>query len=135
MIVTEVCAGTVTWGSFVAKEKSVHAELDKIVKMGVNFLDTAELYPVDFHSGKTTEMWIRDWLEERVASSTMSRGDLYIATKCNPAGIGSPEGEAHDFSAEKLEASARASIERMKCEYIDLFYLHFPSRKGSAAFS
>lgn len=134
MMVTEVCAGTMTWGSYVEKEESAHAELDKFVEMGVNFLDTAEIYPACFNCGKTTEAWIGNWLKKRVASGAISRSDFYIATKCNPAGIGSPEGEAHDFSSEKIEASARASIERMKCEYIDLYYLHFPSRKGFSLF-
>lgn len=134
MMVTEVCAGTMTWGSFVEKEESAHAELDKFVEMGVNFLDTAELYPVAFDYGKTTETWIGNWIEKRIASGTIARKDFYIATKCNMAGVGSPDGETHDHSAEKLEASARASIARMKCEYIDLFYLHYPSRKGNAVF-
>jgi len=134
MMVTEVCAGTMTWGSFVEKEESAHAELDKFVEMGVNFLDTAEVYPVAFNYGKTTEEWIGNWFEKRVASGTIARDDFYIATKCNSAGVGSPDGEGHDYSAEKLEASARASIERMKCEYIDLYYIHFPSRKGFNVF-
>lgn len=134
MIVTEVCAGTMTWGSYVEKEESAHAELDKFVEMGVNFLDTAELYPVGFNYGKTTEVWIGNWLTERIASGAISRDDFYLATKCNPMGVGSPEGTAHDFSADRLESSARASIERMKCEYLDLFYLHFPTRKGMNVF-
>ena len=64
----------------------------------------------------------------------MKRDDFYIATKCNPGGVGSPEGEPHDFSADSLEASARASIERLKVDAIDLYYLHFPSRKGFGVF-
>ena len=133
MHVTEVCAGTMTWGSFVEKEASAHEELDTFVKAGVNFLDTAELYPVSFNYGKMTETWIGNWLTARIAAGTIKREDFYIATKCNPAGIGL-DGEAHDFSAEKLEASARASIERLRSDYIDLFYLHFPSRKGFDVF-
>ena len=133
MHVTEVCAGTMTWGSFVEKEASAHKELDTFVEAGVNFLDTAELYPVSFNYGKMTETWIGNWLTARIAAGTIKREDFYIATKCNPAGIGL-DGEAHDFSAEKLEASARASIERLRSDYIDLFYLHFPSRKGFDVF-
>ena len=130
MEVTEVCAGTMTWGSFVEKEESAHKELDTFVAAGVNFLDTAEIYPVAFNYGKTTETWIGNWLTARIADGTIKREDFYIATKCNPAGVGSPDGKPHDFSAEKLEASARASIERLQSDYIDLYYLHFPSRKG-----
>ena len=134
MHVTEVCAGTMTWGSFVEKEESAHKELDTFVAAGVNFLDTAEIYPVAFNYGKTTETWIGNWLTARIADGTIKREDFYIATKCNPAGKGSPDGEPHDFSAEKLEASARASIERLQSDYIDLYYLHFPSRKGFDVF-
>jgi aryl-alcohol dehydrogenase-like predicted oxidoreductase len=134
MEVTEVCAGTMTWGSFVEKEESAHKELDTFVAAGVNFLDTAEIYPVAFNYGKTTETWIGNWLTARIADGTIKREDFYIATKCNPAGVGSPDGKPHDFSAEKLEASARASIERLQSDYIDLYYLHFPSRKGFDVF-
>ena len=134
MKVTEVCAGTMTWGSFVEKEASAHAELDAFVAAGVNFLDTAEIYPVAFNYGKTCETWIGNWLQKRVAAGAVKREDLYFATKCNPAGVGSPDGEPHSFSAEKLEASARASIARLQSDYIDLYYLHFPSRKGFDVF-
>ena len=62
--VTEVCAGTMTWGSFNAKEEEAWEQLDKMVEMGVNFIDTAELYPVAFNYGKTTEQWIGNWLKK-----------------------------------------------------------------------
>jgi aryl-alcohol dehydrogenase-like predicted oxidoreductase len=100
MKVTEVCAGTMTWGSFVEKEASAHDELDAFVAAGVNFLDTAEIYPVAFNYGKTCETWIGNWLQKRVAAGAVKRESLYFATKCKPAGVGSPDGEPHDFSAE-----------------------------------
>jgi aryl-alcohol dehydrogenase-like predicted oxidoreductase len=105
------------------------------VELGVYFLDTAEIYPVAYNYGKTTEEWIGNWLQKRVAAGTLKREDIYIATKCNPAGIGSPEDRvSHNFSAARLEASARASLTRLHTDYIDLFYLHFPSRFGFAGF-
>lgn len=134
MMVTEVCAGTMTWGSFTEKEADAHAQLDKLIEYGVNFFDTAELYPVAFNYGETTEQWIGNWLEQRIAEGTLRREDLYIATKCNPAGIGSPEATPHNYSATRLESSVRASLARMQLDYIDLFYLHFPSRFGFNGF-
>ena len=128
MMVTSVCAGTMTWGSFVEEEKEAHAQLDRLVELGVNFFDTAELYPVAFNYGQTTERWIGNWLASRVALGAVRREDVYIATKCNPAGIGSPEVTRHNFTAERLEASARASLARLRVDVIDLYYLHFPSR-------
>jgi aryl-alcohol dehydrogenase-like predicted oxidoreductase len=129
MMVTEVCAGTMTWGSFNDKEEQAYDQLDKLIEMGVNFIDCAELYPVAFNYGKTTEIWIGNWLETRIRDGKIKREALYIATKCNPAGIGSPlEAKPHGFDETNLVASCKASIERMKCEYIDLYQLHWPSR-------
>ena len=77
MHVTEVCAGTMTWGSFVEKEESAHKELDTFLAAGVNFLDTAEIYPVAFNYGKTTETWIGHWLKKRMfCCSTNPSPDL-----------------------------------------------------------
>jgi aryl-alcohol dehydrogenase-like predicted oxidoreductase len=129
MMVTEVCAGTMTWGSFNDKPEQAYAQLDKIVEMGVNFIDNAELYPVAFNYGKTTEEWLGNWLESRVNDGKVKREALYIATKCNPMGIGSPlENKPHGFDETNLVASCEASIERMKCKYIDLYQLHWPTR-------
>ena len=119
MMVTEVCAGTMTWGSFVDEEADAHAQLDKLVELGVNFIDTAELYPVAFNYGETTERWIGNWLKTRVATKALVREHLYIATKCNPAGIGSPDPTPHNFTAERLEASARASLARLNIEFVN----------------
>jgi len=130
MMVTEVCAGTMTWGSFNDKEEQAWAQLDKLVEMGVNFIDTAELYPVAFNYGKTTEQWIGNWLENRIREGKLKRSDLYLATKVNAGGIGSPKSEpsAHGYDEDNVVASCKASIERMKCGYIDLYQLHWPSR-------
>eukprot|EP00316_Scyphosphaera_apsteinii_P016020 CAMPEP_0119330590 /NCGR_PEP_ID=MMETSP1333-20130426/78542_1 /TAXON_ID=418940 /ORGANISM="Scyphosphaera apsteinii, Strain RCC1455" /LENGTH=384 /DNA_ID=CAMNT_0007339995 /DNA_START=165 /DNA_END=1319 /DNA_ORIENTATION=- len=121
-----------TWGSFNGKEEQAFAQLDKAVELGANFIDTAELYPVAFNYGKTTEVWIGKWLAARRAEGKVDRSKLYIATKCNAAGIGSPlderEGQPHGYDPEMLTASCKASIERLQCEYIDLYQLHWPSR-------
>lgn len=123
-----------TWGSFVEEEAEAHAQLDKLVELGVNFFDTAEMYPAAFNRGGTTERWIGNWLEKRVAAGTLRREDVVIATKCNPAGVGSPKGTPHNFTAQRLEESARASLARLGIDSIDLFYLHFPARMGAHAF-
>ena len=43
MLVSECCAGTMMWGSFVEDKASAHAQLDALFEAGVNFIDTAEV--------------------------------------------------------------------------------------------
>jgi len=132
MMVSELCIGTMTWGSFVDREENAFAQLDAALAHGANFIDTAELYPVAFNYGKVTEIWLGRWMKARINEGKFQRSDLYLATKCNPGMIGgAPEGERptpHGFEDSILERSCRASIERMQCDYIDLYQLHWPSR-------
>ena len=139
MVVSELCAGSMTWGSFNGSEEEAHAQLDCFVEHGVNFFDTAEMYPVAFNYGKTTETWIGNWLTRRIDEGTVKREDLYFATKCNPLGTGGTVGKQgkwkkHAFDAGRLRASCEASLARLQCDYIDLYMLHFPSRMGGEAF-
>ena len=136
MMVTEVCAGTMTWGSFNANESEAHSQLDALVAEGVNFFDTAELYPVGWNYGWTTETWMGNWLAKRTEAGVVAREELYFATKCNTAGKGGTikPWEPHGYDAARLKASCEASIERLRCGYIDLYMLHFPSRMGFSAF-
>ena len=119
-----------TWGSFNSEESEAWEQLDKMVELGVNFIDTAELYPVAFNYGKTTELWIGNWLKKRTAEGKVDRSELYLATKCNPMGIGGTVDPAapHGFEEHILEASCKASLERLGCGSIDLYQLHFPTR-------
>lgn len=128
LVVSELCAGTMTWGSFNAEEKEAWEQMDRFVEHGVNFFDTAELYPVAWDYGKTTEKWMGNWLAARVAEGKMKRSDLVLATKCNPAGVGGVQGQPHGFELEHLQQSLDASLERLQCEYIDLYQLHWPTR-------
>lgn len=57
-----------TWGSFNGEETEAYEQMDRLIELGVNFFDTAELYPVGFNYGQTTELWMGNWLEKRVSS-------------------------------------------------------------------
>lgn len=132
MMVSECCAGTMTWGSFNDKEDQAWEQMDALWDAGVNFFDTAELYPVAFNYGKTTEIWMGNWLENRLAAGKLTRDKIFLATKVNPMGIGCPideyAGKPHGYDKEIVFASCKASIQRMKCEYIDLYQFHWPTR-------
>ena len=129
--VSELCIGTMTWGSFNGEETEAFAQLDRYWEAGVNFLDTAEIYPVAFNYGETTEKWIGKWMKLR----GIEREKIYIATKVNPAGVGSSDPPVkHGFEADRVLEACTKSLARMGIDYIDLYQLHFPSRMGFAAF-
>src|SRR5260221_11761676 len=74
--VSDLCLGTMTWGEQ-NSEADGHAQLDYAVAQGINFIDTAEMYPVP-PNGTTqgrTETILGTWLSRR------PRGNLVIATK------------------------------------------------------
>ncbi|CAK9010939.1 unnamed protein product [Durusdinium trenchii] len=132
MMVSRACGGTMMWGTLNKEERMAHEQLDALVEQGVNFIDTAELYPVPFEGGKVTEEWIGHWLEGALAAKKIQRDQFYIATKANPSNNGAPDMKGRKkpwgFDQESLLASCKASIERLKCQYIDLYYLHWPTR-------
>eukprot|EP00930_Biecheleria_cincta_P045228 TRINITY_DN31179_c0_g1_i1.p1 TRINITY_DN31179_c0_g1~~TRINITY_DN31179_c0_g1_i1.p1 ORF type:complete len:391 (+),score=60.08 TRINITY_DN31179_c0_g1_i1:69-1241(+) len=82
MMVSEACVGTMMWGSF-NDEAEAFAQLDAAIEKGVNFIDTAEMYPVPGNPEwvNRTEVFIGKWLADRTASGRMDRSKLYIATK------------------------------------------------------
>ncbi|CAJ1350289.1 unnamed protein product [Effrenium voratum] len=130
------------WGTFNKDEKMAHNQLDTLLRLGVNFIDTAEMYPTPCEGGKVTEQWIGNWLQKALADGKVQREKFYIATKANPSNLGAPDlpgrTKPHGLDAESLMASCKASIERLKCRYIDMYYLHWPTRNvpifGCAAF-
>lgn len=147
MLVSPLCAGTMGYGSFVADESECHAQLTRFFELGVNFFDTAELYPSGFRRsgrqlsdaadpdyGRTTEQWVGTWLSGKLRRGEIrQRGDVCIATKVNPAGIGASAergcaGKLHAYEEDVILTSCRASIERLQCAYIDLYQLHWPVR-------
>jgi aryl-alcohol dehydrogenase-like predicted oxidoreductase len=122
------------WGSFNENESMAWDQLDALMRLGVNFLDTAELYPVAFNYGKTTETWMGNWLAKRSAEGKVDRKKLYIASKINCAAIGTPPMDGreklgpHAFEEDILMHACKSSLERLQCEYLDLYQLHWPCR-------
>lgn len=122
--VSEICLGTMTWGSQ-NSEQEAHDQLDYAVSQGVNFIDTAELYPTTPLSPETygdTERFIGSWIKARG-----NRDKIVLASKV--AGPGRPYirgGEPMNRAA--ILAAADASLSRLKTDYLDLYQLHWPNR-------
>ena len=124
MTVSEICLGTMTWGSQ-NTEAEAHQQLDYALEHGVNFIDTAELYPTTPLSKDTygdTERFIGTWHTARG-----NRDKVIIATKVAGPGRDYIRGGAPTSRAGILEA-VDGSLKRLQTDYIDLYQLHWPNR-------
>lgn len=139
LLVSEVCLGTCTWGVQNTEEEA-HSQLDYARSRGVNFIDTAELYPapptLPTQIPGTSEKIIGTYL----AKHPESRSELIIATKVTGYGpslktvayrhdppLSEPYPDArHDASS--IEMACESSLRRLQTDYIDLYQLHWPDR-------
>lgn len=124
LAVSEVCLGTMTWGEQNSPEQAFE-QLDYALAQGVNFIDTAEMYPVppNARTQGRTETILGEWLSRR------GRGDLVIATKV--AGPGRRDWIRNgrtDLCREVIIEAAHTSLERLKVDWIDLYQIHWPQR-------
>jgi aryl-alcohol dehydrogenase (NADP+) len=122
--VSEICLGTMTWGEQ-NSEAEAHAQLDYAVAQGVNFIDTAEMYPVPPNATTQgrTEAYLGSWLARR------GREGLVIATKV--AGPGRREWIRNgrmDLTRDIIAEAVDTSLARLRIDCIDLYQIHWPQR-------
>ena len=125
--VSRICLGTMTWGEQ-NTEAEAHRQLSYALDRGVNFIDTAEMYPVP-PRGETqgrTEAYIGSWLK---AAGT--RDKVVVATKA--AG---PQRDMHHIrngtmrlDRANLRAAVETSLQRLGIDHIDLYQMHWPDRR------
>ncbi len=124
--VTSICLGTMTWGEQ-NTEAEAHEQLSYACdERGINFIDTAELYPVPPKADTQgrTEQYIGSWLNQRGR-----RDDLVIATKaCGPGEWVNYFRGGPRHTKAYLEAAIDASLARLQTDYVDLYQLHWPDR-------
>ena len=137
--VSAICLGTMTFGEQTSKSESFE-QMDYAVERGVNFFDTAEMYPV-YPKRETfgkSEKIIGDWLKTK-----KNREKIIVATKVassHPKGIGATGlewirkgGKNLRFDKENLTDAVNGSLKRLQTDYIDLYQLHWPERKVPVA--
>ena len=124
--VSKICLGTMTWGEQNTTNQAFE-QLDYAVKAGVNFIDTAELYPIPPKPDTqgATESIIGDWMRQR-----KNRDQLVIATKVCGRGkwVKYFRNGKNKLDRDNIEAAVNTSLKRLKTDYIDLYQLHWPDR-------
>lgn len=126
ILVPEICLGTMTFG-----EQNTQAEafeqLDYALAQGINFWDTAEMYPVPPkpETQGATESIIGQWIAQHGG-----RDKLFLASKI----AGPSQGGSHirdgqtRFNAADISSALDGNLKRLQTDYIDLYQLHWPQR-------
>lgn len=124
MRVSTICLGTMQFG-WTADEPTSFAVMSKAVEMGINFVDTADIYSrwAAGNEGGESETIIGNWL----TSGAADRHSLAIATKVRgQMGLG-PNDEG--LSRVHILYAVEQSLKRLQTDYIDLYQVHFPDKE------
>jgi len=127
--VSDLCLGTMTYGTH-TPAADAHRQIDMALESGINFLDTAEMYPVNPVASETagqSEEVVGDWV-----ARSARRDEVVIATKVagdNPGFVRDGKG----YDGQVVQEAIDASLKRLKTDVIDLYQMHWPMR-GSYMF-
>ncbi len=125
LTISELCLGTMTFGSQ-TPEAEAHAQIDLALGAGINFVDTAEMYPVNPVKRETlghSEAIVGNWN----AANPARRGDYVLATKHSGEGLAIVRDGA-PISSQTIAGAVEGSLRRLKTDYIDLYQFHWPNR-------
>ena len=125
LVVSDICLGTMTFGS-TCDEAEAFRIMDRAMEAGIDFFDTAEMYPVppDEKYVYATEEIVGRWLENQ------DRDRLVIATKfCGsfnswfvpPCRTGKTAIDRHH-----IRRAVEGSLRRLRTDYVDLYQTHWP---------
>jgi aryl-alcohol dehydrogenase-like predicted oxidoreductase len=125
--VSVICLGTMTWGQQNTEEEA-HQQLDRAFSRGVNFLDTAELYPIPPkpETQGRTELYIGNWMQTR-----KNRDRVIVASKVvgRTANSWFRDGRPSKLVRADIFDAIEKSLKRLQTDYIDLYQIHFPERQ------
>ena len=131
--ISNICLGTMTFGQQNTQEEA-NEQLDYARAQGINFLDTAELYPIPPkpETRGRTEVMIGNWMKARALNKGSARENIIIATKIVGRFDGAkwfrPEGAPPRPTPQQIDFAVHRSLEALQTEYIDLYQVHWPDR-------
>ena len=123
--ISKICLGTMTFGNQ-NSEAEAHSQLDYALEKGINFIDTAEMYPIGGNAQifGSTERHIGSWFKK-----SGKREEVVLATKI----AGPNRGMEYirnplDFSKKNITDAVELSLKNLQTDYIDLYQMHWPER-------
>lgn len=122
--VSKICLGTMTWGNQNNQEEAFE-QMDYAVEQGINFFDTAELYPIPANKDRyaLTEKIIGNWFKK-----SGNRENIVLASKIAGKAEMSKFIRNTGFTKDAIIEAVNGSLERLQTDYIDLYQLHWPDR-------
>lgn len=123
--VSAVCLGTMTFGDQ-NTEAEAHAQLNYALTQGINFIDTAEMYPVPPQADTytRTETIVGNWLKHQQRDKIIL-GSKAAGPRRNLEWI---RGGPTNLDETNLRAAVEGSLKRLQTDYIDLYQIHWPER-------
>jgi len=123
--VSRVCLGTMTFGDQNTQQEA-NSQLDYALSQGINFIDTAEMYPVPPRAETVTrtETILGNWIK------TQPRDQFVLASKvAGPRrGMRWIRGGPGALDRDNIRSAVHDSLKRLQTDYLDLYYLHWPER-------
>jgi aryl-alcohol dehydrogenase-like predicted oxidoreductase len=125
--VSKICLGTMTWGNQNTAAEGFE-QMDYALDTGVNFFDTAELYPVPATADTyaDTERIMGDWFATR-----KNREKVVLATKIAGPGAYTAHIRTTGFTPDSISEALEGSLKRLQTDYVDLYQLHWPERNAN----
>ena len=126
VLVSVICLGTMNWGEQNTEAEAVE-QMDYAVEQGINFFDTAELYPIppNASSQGRTETYIGNWFKK-----TGKRKNIFLASKVvGPTEFRNMRGGVEPrLDSKNIKTAIEGSLKRLQTEVIDLYQIHWPQR-------
>ena len=123
--VSKICLGTMTWGRQ-NTEAEGHQQMDFAFDQGINFFDTAELYPIPPREEEQgdTERFIGSWFKK-----SGNRSKIILASKiAGPSSFTKHIRTDKSYSKTSIDNAVENNLKRLQTDYIDLYQLHWPER-------
>ncbi len=130
LTVSKLCLGSMNWGQQ-NTESDAHEQLDYAVANGINFIDTAEVYPIppDPEKQGTTERYIGTWLKK-----SGKRDGLIIASKVGglfQSRMIKTRDASKGLTRENIKQAIDGTLVRLQIDHIDLYQVHVPDRTSN----